>query len=276
MPPPADAGPPDTGPVDAGPPTTIGGDRPARVIVPSSYDASTPMPLMLLLHGYGATGVLQDVYFNMSAEARRVGFLLVEPDGEVDSMGNHFWNATDACCDYDHTGVDDSSYLEGLIGEMKADYNVDPKRVFIVGHSNGAFMAYRMACDHADDVVAIAGLAGATWADDSKCNPTKPVSVLHIHGTADSYVPYDTAAPTSTMLWAAHDGCDTTMTTMGDPIDLVTNLPGAETNVARYDVGCQANSEVDLWTIQDGTHVPALQGDFTDRVWTWLSAHARP
>src|SRR5439155_20820686 len=124
------------------------------------------------------------------------------PDGTVDGNNNHFWNATDGCCDFGKTGVDDSSYLAGLIDEIASKYKVDPKRVYFMGHSNGGFMSYRMACDHADRVAAIVSLAGATFADDSKCKPTAPVAVVEVHGNADPTVPYDgqgvvPSAPTS-------------------------------------------------------------------------------
>ena len=59
--------------------------------------------------------------------------------------------------------MDDSAYLSALIDQIKGTYAVDARRVYLVGHSNGGYMAYRMACDHADQLTAIVSLAGSTW-----------------------------------------------------------------------------------------------------------------
>jgi polyhydroxybutyrate depolymerase len=176
---------------DGGDPTVIGGDRPVTVHVPASYIPGTAAPLVIVLHGYAVSGALQDLYFGMTAVSDARGFLYAFPDGTVDSDGKRFWNATDACCDLHATKVDDSTYVSSLITQIQARYTVDPKRIFLVGHSNGAFMSYRMACDHADQIAAIASLAGAMFSDVSKCAPSQPVSVLQIHGTADDTVLFD-------------------------------------------------------------------------------------
>ena len=68
---------------------------------------------------------------------------------------------------------------------------MDPKRIYLVGHSNGAFMSHRMACDDAGQIAAIVSLAGATFQDATKCKPSEPVSILDIHGDADDTVLYD-------------------------------------------------------------------------------------
>ena len=142
--------------------------------------------------------------------------LTVAPDGTKNANGKQFWNATDACCNGPGAQVDDSGYLDAVIKEVEANYNVDPKRVFIVGHSNGGFMAYRMACDHADTIAAVVSLEAATYADPRKCSPSVPVATLEIHGTADDTINYDggkilghryPGAVATTKMWAKYDGC---------------------------------------------------------------------
>ena len=137
---------------DAADPSEIGGDRPVTVHVPASYVAGVATPLVILLHGYGASGAVQDLYFGLTALADSRGFLYAHPDGLVDADGKRYWNATDSCCDLGGTKVDDSTYVSSLIKQVQARYSVDPKRIFLVGHSNGGFMSYRMACDHADRI----------------------------------------------------------------------------------------------------------------------------
>ena len=63
----------------------VGGDRPVTVHVPASYDASHPTPLLILLHGYSASGHEIDTYFNLGPAAEARGFVYAVPDGTFDS-----------------------------------------------------------------------------------------------------------------------------------------------------------------------------------------------
>ena len=260
-------------------------ERPYDVFVPSNYDGATPLPLVMLLHGYGATGEVQDEYFGLQPLAEERGFLYVHPEGTTDSTERQFWNATDACCDDFASGVDDSTYLLDVIAQIEADYRVDPSRIFVVGHSNGGYMSYRMACDHADVIAAIVSLAGATFADTSLCAPAVPVSVLEIHGTADPVVGYEggtregqagfPGATTTVATWAGYDGCGPDPVAAATTLDLVSDLDGAETSVQSFP-DCPPGVGVELWTMNDGEHVPNLSNDFTPAVIDFLFAHPKP
>jgi polyhydroxybutyrate depolymerase len=262
----------------------IGGSRPVSVHVPSSY-ACTPMPLVVMLHGYTASGDLEESYLRIAAQADARGFLYAHPDGTIDSTGNRFWNATDACCDLYGSGVDDSSYLSGLVTEIGRHYAVDPKQVFFVGHSNGAFMSYRMACDHADQIAAIASLAGAMYENVASCTPANPVAVLEIHGTSDTTIVYGggsiaghayPGAQTTVNDWVTFDGCNSTPDTSAPALDLDSSLAGNETTVTRFATGCQPGGHAELWSIQGGGHIPALSASFTPDVIDFLLAHPKP
>ena len=238
--------------------------RPFDVVVPASYVAGTPTPLVILLHGFGFDGSVQNAYFGMEPQAKARGFLYVHPDGTKNQIDKRFWNATDACCGFG-SKVDDVAYLTSIIDQVRAKYSVDPKRVFLIGHSNGAFMSYRMACDRADRIAAIASLAGDTWLDPSKCSPSQPVSVLQVQGTADETISYTggeilgnkfPGAEQSVATWAKYDGCGTT-TIAGATFDYEATLAGAETVTKTYE-GCPKGVDVALWTIQGAGHIPNL------------------
>lgn len=278
--PPSDAG---VTPEDSGPPlpATLGPeDRPADYQLPGAYDGETPLPAVIVLHGYGANGAAQSMYLGLPRLARTEGFYLVTPDGTTDSGGRRFWNATDACCDFAGTGVDDVAYILGLIDELEALVPVSD--VYLVGHSNGGFMSYRMACEHPDRITAIASLAGSDYLGDEDCVPDGTVAVLQIHGDMDPTIEYDGAtlgaagypsAPAVVERWAGRNGCDTSMTSASQNLDLDTSVDGAETTVLRYEAGCSANAA--LWTIEGGGHIPPLSSDFAPAVYAWLSAQSR-
>jgi polyhydroxybutyrate depolymerase len=277
--------------VDAGP---IGGDRPVNMFVPVSYQPGTPVPLVMMLHGYSATAVLEELYLDITAQAVKRGFIYAYPDGTKDATGLEFWNATDACCNLYGSTVDDSAYLSAVITEIQAQYSIDPKQIYLVGHSNGAFMSYRMACDHADQIAAFVSLAGAMWEDTTKCTPSQPVSMLEIHGTADTVIPYiggviDSytadgglvphtfpGVTTSVADWVTFDGCGTTPDTTSPPLDLDSVLLGDETTVTKYAGGCKPGGHAELWTIVGGAHVPNLSQAFTPDVIQFLYDHPRP
>lgn len=269
-------------------PNPFGGSRPVKLYVPPGYSPSTPAPLVILLHGYSASGAEEDLYLDLHATAEADTVLYAHPDGTIDSAGNRFWNATDACCNFDGSSVDDSTYLASLVTEIESRYSVDRKRVYFMGHSNGAFMSYRMACDHADVVAAIVSLAGAMWLDTSKCKPSAPVSVLEVHGTSDTEVLYNggttasdagpgngayPGAATTVGDWVTYDGCSTPGNTSLPNVDIVSSM---STTVTQYKAGCRAGTEVDLWTIQGGPHIPGFNPSFGPDAFQFLLSHPKP
>ena len=117
--------------------TPIGGDRPVPLFMtPDAWDGKTPLPLLLVLHGYSIGGIAQAIYFGVEPLVNEKQIMLVAPDGLIDSAGERYWNAVDTCCDFDHRGNDDVAYLTGVIKQIEAQYPVDEKRVYVIGHSN--------------------------------------------------------------------------------------------------------------------------------------------
>ena len=265
---------------------TVPADRPIDVHVPPSYRKGTPAPLLILLHGFGASGDLQEGYLGLTTPADAAGMLYVHPDGTKNVIGKQFWNATDACCAGPKaaTEVDDSAYLDAVIAQVRSQYDVDPKRIFIVGHSNGGFMAYRMACDHADEIAAIVSLEGATFDDPADCTPSEPVSTLEVHGRSDTTIFYDggsivgrtyPGAQETVETWATYDGCSTTPDDPAPaPRQIVNDLPPAA--VVSYSDGCEPGGHAELWDQPEGTHIPAWSATFSQQLIDWLQAHPKP
>ncbi len=256
----------DTGPdkvYDPNPSLVVGGDRPTDVLLPAGYDVNERYPLVVLLHGYGASGLLQDAIFALNLKVDSEGFILIRPDGTMDPGGRRFWNATNECCDLYGSGVDDVAYVGGILDEALDRYAIDPERVALVGHSNGAYMAYRMACDRSDVVRRIVGLAGGVSMNEAACPPGDPVAVTHIHGTADDVVPYapnsspaqglrTVGARAAAERWAARNGCDATPGVDG-MADHLSDRPGDETTLESW-AGCADGAPVRLWSSDGGDH----------------------
>jgi polyhydroxybutyrate depolymerase len=277
-----DAGWPDAG-TDAG--IEDGGlvaARPYTLHVPPGYRIGQPIPLVVLLHGYGASGAVQEAYFQLTPVSDSRTFLYAYPDGTVDSTGMRFWNATDACCNLYGSTVDDVAYINAVIDDVEAHYSVDPKQVYLVGHSNGGFLSHRLACDSAARIAAIVSLAGAQWNDLSRCKPDSGVAVLEVHGTADAVIAYNggligtvpyPSAQQTVADWASLNRCSG-LDTSAHNIDIDAVIPGDETTVARY-TGCDAGA-VELWSIQGGSHIPSLVPGWGNDVYGFLSNHPKP
>ena len=263
--------------------TVVSSGRPYSKFVPSSYSRGTSVPLVVLLHGYGATGAIQESYMKFEAVAEQNGFILVYPDGTIDPTGKQFWNATDACCNF-FSEVNDDAYLLSILDEMESNYSIDTKRVYFVGHSNGGFMSYRMACKHPDRIAAIASLAGASFFKSTDCGAQNSVSVLQVHGTNDGTILYGggqilsnsyPSALASASQWATINQCTQNAIARSTKLDLEGSIAGDETSITAW-TNCQNSSEVELWTMENAAHVPTLRSIFAAKIWEFFAAHPKP
>ncbi|MEE2827964.1 MAG: alpha/beta hydrolase-fold protein [Myxococcota bacterium] len=263
-------------------PLTIGleEERPAEVRGPAGWTGTEALPVVFVLHGYGASATMQETFvFRFTNRIELDRFLLVLPEGATDSQGRQFWNATDVCCDFDHSGIDDVGYLAGLLDELESNYNIDSSRVYFTGHSNGGFMSYRMACEHPERIAGILSLAGSSWGEPDDCRVGDPVSVLHVHGTEDDSVLYageenQPGAAEAAARWAERAGCDLSAANSATPLDLVESVPGEETDVLQYRGGCLGGKVVDLWTVNETGHLPIFNTGFADAAVPWLLARS--
>src|ERR1700756_1347735 len=144
-----------------------------------------PVGLVLNLHGGGGTGTGQQNLTDFDTVADAHNLLVAYPDGYDKS-----WADGRGASPADRHHIDDVGFLVALAGKLQGDYKIPPGHVFATGMSNGGFMTNRLACDRADVFAAVAPVAGTLGAAVS-CNPSRPVSVLAAHGTADPLVPFN-------------------------------------------------------------------------------------
>jgi polyhydroxybutyrate depolymerase len=249
---------------------TVGGDRPVTVNLPEVL--ANPAPLLILLHSASTSGAHQENYMKLAPIAKKNGLIYIAPDGTTNLEGKRFWNASKSCCNKYSQEVDDAAYLNSLIDEISAKTPVDPKRIYFIGHSNGAFMSFTYAC-RTNRVAAIVAIAGA-MDSYSDCTPKAPVSLLNIHGTADKTIKVTggvlnnfayTSASTTVKTIASVNKCSNPTSAKKD---FEPTIKGAETTIFNY--ACDTHTHLQFWKIKDGSHSPKLPSDFAQQVISFL------
>lgn len=171
--------------------TVDGTQRTYLLNLPPDYYGSSDFALVIAMHGGGGDAVQFESTSKLTDKANASGFIVVYPEG-VQSTGllkARTWNAG-TCCEYAvNNNIDDVEFISQLIDRLVATYKIDPKKVFATGHSNGGMLSYRLACELADKIAAVAP-NGCTMVVTEPCTPTRPVPVLHMHSELDTNVPY--------------------------------------------------------------------------------------
>ena len=263
---------------------TIGGSRPATLVLPTGHDPETPIPLLLAFHGYSGYASMMDDFFGIPSRVNTKGFALIMADGTPDDDGNRFWNATGLCCGRTETKPDDVAYLSGLVKEAETFAAID--RTYSMGYSNGGFMSYRLACESLPGLAGIASIAGSSFSDPARCDGATPVSVLQVHGDEDDVIRIDGGSnpdlgpgshPSASELvarWAQRAGCDMPAESLPS-IGVSRFGSGTETTVARYRDGCGDGVTVEFWNVAGASHFIITKDDFIDRVLDWLFAQRK-
>lgn len=218
--------------------------------VPDSYDPQTPTPLVISIHGYAEWPAHQAHTSRWNELADEQGFLVVYPSG------------TDFPKRWRTTGLPSTSgasemdvrFISDLIDQLEVDYNIDPARIYANGLSNGGGMSYLLACQLANRIAAVGGVAGAYTFPVDQCHPSRPVPLIAFHGDADPVVPYlggpsrsfdipFPSVPDWMEAWAERNQCAQK-----------TAFPREEEVFSVHYEGCAQNAEVIFYTIQGGGH----------------------
>jgi polyhydroxybutyrate depolymerase len=232
--------------------TVEGRERVYLVHVPKKYDPKTPTPVVLALHGAGMNGAAMVWFTGLNKKSDEAGFIVVYPSGT--GTGPFLtWNSGGFAA---KDKPNDVLFVTQLLDDLGGLVNVDTKRVYVCGMSNGGMMAYRLAAELSERIAAIAPVAGTIAIEDSK--PKRPVPVMHIHGSKDTIVPYTIPAgklvkfkgvEESVQTWVKLNGCGE------EPTVETISKDGDEMKVTRttYAKG-KADSEVVLVVVEGGGH----------------------
>lgn len=172
---------------------------------PKVRDANAP--LVLVLHGYDDRASKIRNLSNFDALSDLHGFGVVYPQALRDETGRTHWNVSTQ-----NSERDDAGLIAALIADVQRKHDYDLDRTFVVGFSNGGFMAYRLVCQKHGVFAAFAVVAGTmSGADWKSCTPTPAVPLLHIHGLDDDIVPVDGSLSTE-LGWGGAPSIDQVIT----------------------------------------------------------------
>ena len=263
----------------------VGGtQRTFELYRPVSVSGRSAVPLVGMLHGGFGSGAQAEQSYRWDAEADLHHFVVAYPDGE-----HHAWNVGGGCCGTPGaTHVDDVAFITAAVADIRLHLSLDTDRVYATGISNGGMMDYRLACD--TSIFAAIGPDSATML--GTCPHPAPVSVIHIHGTADTHVHFEGGqgtgyaridgppVPSVVAAWRKTDGCPAPATAVSGPVTTST-------------ASCPDGRSVELITIAGAGHQwpggmakPVVQRilqldppsnalDATDTIWAFFATHPK-
>lgn len=256
-----------------GPVVDLKDERETKLFLPSGYAKDASVPLLINLHGYTGTGASQSLYTFLQDAANKAGVAYIAPNGTKDNLENNFWNSGESCCNFNQKNVDDVAYLDSLIDKALAAANIDANKVYLFGHSNGAFMSYAYLCSGSKKIAAVAGLAGAMDIENTNCG-AEPNHILLIHGEMDETIQYQggalfgnrfTSVEETIDRWSAINTC---RVGKESELDLLDSIDGIDTVKVSY--RCESGG-IELWRMPQGQHSPVLDIDFARNVLVWLT-----
>ncbi|MFO0189863.1 MAG: alpha/beta hydrolase family esterase [Planctomycetia bacterium] len=237
-----------------------GRERTYLVHVPPQYDPAAPMPVVLAFHGGGANADNMVAFSGLNEKADQAGFIVVYPEGSGRLPRMLTFNAGNCCGKAAESKIDDVAFTRLVLDDLERIANVDRRRVFATGMSNGAMMSYRLAAELSDRIAAIAPVAGPMGTKD--CRPGRAVSVMHFHGDTDECAPFKGGrgrGPSGTDFYSVQHSIDAWVAANGcRPTPQTTRLPdraddGTTVKEVRYASG-RDGAEVVLVVIEGGGH----------------------
>jgi polyhydroxybutyrate depolymerase len=231
------------------------------VHVPKCYDGSKATPLVLAFHGGGSDAEGMIHFSGLNDTADKEGFLVVYPNGTGRLKKVLTFNGGNCCGYAKDNNIDDVAFTRALLDDLAKVANVDARRVYATGMSNGAILTYRLASEISERIAAVAPVSGPMGSE--KCTPKRPVPVLHFHGTDDAFAPFKGGVGArsvsqtnfysvehSVNAWVKANGCPEKPT-----VEMLPNKVDDGTSIVRKTYGPgKDGAEVVLIVIEGGGH----------------------
>lgn len=251
--------------------------------VPTTVAAQrkTPVALVIALHGGMGSGTQLAKTSQLDAEADRLGFVVAYPDGRLltgpGGLTVRTWNGGGCCAPATTADVDDVGFVAAVIRSLSNSTAIDPARVIVGGHSNGAILSWRIACERSDVLSAVVIVEGSL--ERPACTPSRGVTLTQIHGDNDQLLPLAggygtgpsgtnfTSAAASQAMWTTAQHCGTPVASSDVHLSITTWS------------GCTGATTTKQIIIAGGTHAwaganPADSADFLGEPSPYYSATA--
>lgn len=238
--------------------------RTYQLFVPSTYDENSPAPLVIAFHPAGGNGSSMAYLTGLNIEAERDGVIIAYPEGP-----QGYWDYGVGLPEWEPLQPlnQDLDFFEALLAELTTEFNVDETQLYAIGFSNGARMAFRVACEYGDRLAGIVAVS-ATISEDitNICDNENAVSIMFMHGTEDETTPwegeeltegpllitYAWSAPNTATFWALHNQCDVQSPEI---VDMPDPNPDDRESVRRVTFqDCAAESTVVFYAVLGGGH----------------------
>ncbi|MCC6318742.1 MAG: polyhydroxybutyrate depolymerase [Gemmatimonadaceae bacterium] len=258
----------------------------------SATSDATPRAMVIVLHGGGGNAANAEAMSGFTRLVDREGIIVVYPNGSGRPGGRLLtWNAAHCCGFAMENRVDDVGFIDTMIDAIGREFNVDPRRIYVTGMSNGGMMAHRLGRELRHRPAAIAPVVGAVFGDEAM--PSSPVSAVIFNGLKDTSVPaagglgdgigrraWDGVPPRPNAeqgaYWARAAACGATPATRD------------ANGVIHWTWPCGNGVAVELYQVKEGGHAwpggragrrrgddPGSTLDATDVMWAFFKAHPR-
>ena len=263
-----------------------GQNRSFIVYVPSSYDATTQVPLLFNFHGGGGTSSGFINYENdMRPIADTANFIAVYPQAAVDPTdGSNSWLHKTP------TTHNDVNFIEAIIDTLSNDYNIDNDRVYACGYSEGGLFSYELGCRLNNRIASFASVSGSMLTESYRlnngfgsCSPIHPTAVLLIPGTSDGsfhsmyngFQPYYLSVNEITTYWANHNNTAINPTVTAVPNSNTSDGSTVEKRICENGDNCVAVQEL---KVINGDHdLPGSSGNMdinaSQEIWKFVSKY---
>lgn len=261
--------------------------------IPPDYNPVKSVPLLLVFHGAGGNPRSVETMTNMSVKADKEGFIVAYPAGRGYFCFNKIfltWNVPKGfSCQNDKSG--DIFFIKQLIEELQSKYNIDPKRIYMAGFSNGAALTYKITCALSDKIAAAGIISG--FFDPEFYTNINPMPMVIFHGTKDKNILYNGGRPKKIIdiierkidrplsdtisFWVKNNKCS------GIPVREKTG------NVVKDSyLNCENNADVVLYTLINAGHAwpggkktlfggeyPSQEISATNTLWDFFTKHPK-
>jgi polyhydroxybutyrate depolymerase len=240
----------------AGTITAEGIERTYVVHVPPDNSSVGVLPLVIALHGVPGTGLSMQRFSGLDEPADRLGFVVAYPDARYGEWAVGLDDPT-----VDFLPDRDTEFIKQLISELDGRFDVDRRRVYATGISNGALMVHHLSCEMAGYFAAV-GPVAATMMEPvaDRCTPGVSLPIVIMHGSEDDQFPPEGGEGEATTflsiqgtvaLWVGLNGCDPEGAVAVEP-----DTADDGTSVRRTEyAGCDGGAEVVFYDITGGGHV---------------------